>query len=134
MSKIFMVCLTVLLLSNFVVYFVSTGGEQVLTLSDLIIKNFITLGLIAILASVIPLTEGGTSIRWFVGTLTILVMLFKIDLTVLTYNVSVGVGLASNIINIFSDTSGLNLLPYVFFIFIGLLATISGIVLTSGGD
>jgi hypothetical protein len=134
MSKIFMVCLTVLLLSNFVVYFVSTGGEQVLTLGDLIIKNFITLGLIAILASVIPLTEGGTSIRWFVGTLTILVMLFKIDLTVLTYNVSVGVGLASNIINIFSDTSGLNLLPYVFFIFIGLLATISGIVLTSGGD
>jgi hypothetical protein len=97
-------------------------------------ENFITLGLIAMLAAGIPFTEGGTAIRWFVGTLTILVMLFRIDLTILSRNVSVGIGLASNIINIFSDTSGLNLLPYVFFIFLGLLAMISGIVLTSGGD
>jgi hypothetical protein len=130
MEKVFGVCMVILLLCNIVVYLTTTNGT--LLSSDLIVRNFITLGLVAILASVIPLTEGGTSIRWFVGALAILTLLFRITVTISGYDLTVGIGLATNIIGLFSD-SGLGLLPYLFFWFIGILATISGIIFTSGG-
>jgi hypothetical protein len=133
MEKVFGVCIVILLLCNVAVYLVTNNG--VLVPTDLIIGNFISLGLIAILASVIPLTEGGTSIRWFVGTLTILMLLFRIEfeitLVMTTYPVSLGIGLATNVISLFS-TSGLGFLPYLFFAFLSILATISGIISTSG--
>ena len=132
-SKVFLSCLTVLILFNFVFYLVTSSGQLVPV--DIIIGNLITLGLITVVASVIPFTGGETAMKWFFSTIMMLCIIFRLDITILTYNVSVGLGLGSNMINLFAgDISGLGLLPFLFFTFISLIATISGIMLTAGSD
>jgi len=132
-SKVFLSCLMTLILFNFVFYLITTSGQLVPV--DIIIGNLITLGLITVVASVIPFTGGETAMRWFFSTIMMLCIIFRLDITILTYNVSVGIGLGSNMINLFAgDIAGLGLLPFLFFTFISLIATISGIMLTAGSD
>jgi hypothetical protein len=123
----------VLILFNVVFYLTTNSGQLVPT--ELIIGNLITLGLIAVVASVVPFTGGETALRWFFSTIMMLCIVFRLDLQILTYTLSIGIGLGSNMINLFAgDITGLGLLPFLFFTFISLIATISGIMLTAGGD
>jgi hypothetical protein len=132
-SKVFLSCLTVLILFNVVFYLITTSEQLIPT--ELIIGNLITLGLIAVVASVVPFTGGETALRWFFSTIMMLCIVFRLDLQILTYTLSIGIGLGSNMINLFAgDITGLGLLPFLFFTFISLIATISGIMLTAGGD
>jgi hypothetical protein len=131
-AKVFLSCLVVLILFNVIFYLITTNGQLVLTNS--IFSSLITLGLIAVVASVVPFTGGETALRWFFSTLLMVGIVFGTDVTVLGYTFPIGIGLGSNMINLFSaDVSGLGMLPFLFFTFISLIATISGIMLTAGG-
>lgn len=135
-SKIFLSCIVILMLFNVVFYLITTNGELVPT-KDMI-SEFIGIGIIAVVASIIPFTGGATTVKWFLSTLVVLGIVFRQEIQVTiageVYSFSVGVGLGSNMTNLFKDTSGIGLLPFLFFTFISLIATITGIMMTMGGD
>lgn len=132
-SKVFLSCLTVLILFNVVFYLITTSGQLLPT--DSMFGFLVTIGLIAIGGSVITLSLAGTAIKWFFSTLVIVGIIFGTTVQVLGYNFQIGLGLGQNMISLFAgDITGLGLLPFLFFSFISLIATISGIMLVAGGD
>lgn len=132
-TKIFLSCLTTLILFN--ALFFITGYNTSIISYESILGVFLTLGGIAILISLIPTTSASGTIKWFMAIIIMTSIMYSITFTVLTYNLTVGIGLASNLTNMFSgDLNSLSFMPWLFFMVIGLIGLISGIMATSGGD
>lgn len=132
-QKIFISCMVTLVLFNFVFY-VSGLNADLLSAGSLI-GFFLTLGAIAVVVSVIPLLNGGSVLQWFSSSLIMIGLFYSVNLSVLTYNVPIGIGLASNITNMFSsDMTALSFMPFLFFTAVGLIGIISGIIMFAGNS
>jgi len=106
--------------------------------SDAVIGLVITLGIIAVLISLIPLTSGSSAVKWFISTILVTCLLFSysftLDLIVFKRDVNVGIGLCGNLMGLFSSSvENITFMPYLFFLSIGLLGLISGVITLGGG-
>lgn len=102
-----------------------------------IIGIFLTLGVIAVGVSVIPTTSGGSTITWFLSTIIVLSILYSISFNVLTFNMTVGIGLVTKLTNMpqfSSDLNNIGFMPYLFFQVIGLIGLIGGIFAMKGSS
>jgi hypothetical protein len=100
-----------------------------------LIGVFITIGTVAVIMSVIPLLSAGGTVSWFGSSLIMLSLFYSVGFDVLGYHLQIGVGLASNMTNMFnSDLNSITFLPYFFFLALGVVGTLAGIVMMSGGS
>lgn len=131
-EKVFVSCLIALVLFNFVFY-VSGLNPDLLSVGSLI-GIFITIGGIAVVVSVIPFLNTGGSVSWFGNSLIMLGLFYSVGFDVLSYHVQIGIGLASNLTNMFnSDLNSITFMPYLFFLALGVVGTLAGIIMMSGG-
>lgn len=132
-QKIFISCLVTLILFN-ILFFV-TGLNSELFTYDKVLATFVTLGIIAVVISALPIIDSESTMRWFVSIVIICSIMYSITFNVLGYNITIGVGLASNLTNMFvANINNISFLPWLFFTSISLLGIISGIMAMSGGD
>jgi hypothetical protein len=130
-EKVFVSCIIVLLLFNFIFY-VSGYNPDLLSVGS-IIGIFVTLGGIAVIVSFIPTVSAGGTVQWFATSLIMVGLFYSVSFQVLSYNVHIGLGLASNITNMFSaDMGTIAFMPFLFFTAIGLIGIISGIIMFAG--
>ncbi len=106
-----------------------------------LIATFLLLGVVIVIVSFIPTTSAGGSIRWFLSAIIITSIIFKIGpYTILEIPrveiPQIGIGLCTNIMDIFGlDFNSFNFIPYLGFLFLGMIGLISGIMaMNSGGD
>lgn len=137
-GKTFTACMGFLVFCNVISFLI--GRSPLLNVSVLI-TTLVSIAAIAILIGKIPLTgDADSTTKWFVTSVIILAILFNIsfdiNLLVYTWPVSIGIGLASNMISLFSSNpSDVGYLGYLFFWFIGIIGFISGEIMTAtGGD
>lgn len=132
-SHIFIVCLMVLLVTNIVFY--TAGIFTDLLTAGGIIGAIISAGLIVVALSMIPTTSGAPALKWLISSMLFIGLFYQISFPILTYNISIGFGLCSNIIDFFAPyTDGLGLLPWLFYFFLGIIGVISGLMMGQGGD
>src|SRR4030042_5769580 len=132
-QKIFLSCLTTLILFNLL--FFLTGYNTSFLSYDSVTGIFITLGIIAVIVSALPLVDSESTMKWFLHTIIICSILYSFSFKILGYPINVGIGLASNLSNMFSsDIATLSFMPWLFFTFLGLLGVICGVISTSGGE
>lgn len=132
-QKIFISSILTLAVFNIAFYIV--GLNETLFSYGSIIGYFITLGVIAVGISIIPTTSAGSTITWLMRVVIVVSIIYSISFNVLTYTISVGMGLCTQLTNMFSsDINNITFIGWVFFTIIGLVGTISGIVSMSGGS
>lgn len=132
-GKIFLSVIVTLIIFNIVFYLTGYNSEIVST--KRIIGVLITLGIIAIMLGFVPVTDMGTPAKWLMSLITMISILFSISFQVLTHDVTIGVGLASSLITMFSsDPASINFIPFLFFTALSLIGVISGMLTISGGD
>jgi hypothetical protein len=132
--KIFISCLITLILFNVVFYIL--GISSYLLSWNVIFGLFTTLGIIAVVVSVLPVVDSESAAQWFVSVVFVVALMFSVQLNILTYSFPVGLGLATHVIEVFdSDPNTLAFLPWLFFTGIGLIGTLTGILTMAGsGD
>lgn len=132
-QKIFVSCIITLVLFNFIFY-VSGLNPELLNTGNLI-GIFVSLGVIVVIAAVVPTVSGGGTVKWFAWSLIMLGLFYSVTFQVLGKNIPIGFGLASNLTNMFSgDLESISFMPWLFFTAIGMIGVISGIVMTGGGS
>jgi hypothetical protein len=102
-----------------------------------IIGIFITLGIIVVLISIVPTLGVAPAIKWFMSSIIFISIFYSVTVNLLTYNLTIGIGLATNIISMFSgDPNSLSFLPWIFFTSLGLFGVICGMfsISSGGGD
>jgi hypothetical protein len=137
-GKIFLSVLVTLIFFNIVFYLIGYNSEIVST--DRIIGVFITLGVIALLAGLLPLTDVGAPAKWLMSIISILSILYAITIPLSKIPLlklpdqKYGVGLASSLIGMFSsDPASISFIPFLFFTSLSLIGVISGMMAISGG-
>ncbi len=134
-STTFLSCMGVLVFFN-LVSFILGVTPTFLDIASLLI-TFVSLGIIIVVTSQIPfLNSGSGSVRWFLTTIIIICILFSISFNVIGYTLTVGIGLCTSLMGLgVADINNIMCLPYYFFLTIGIIALISGIMaMNSGGD
>lgn len=117
---------------NFVLYIANIGN--LLSISS-IITTFVSLGAIAVAVSLIPLIHASDTMRWFMSTAIVVALLYSISFSFLTWNITIGLGLVTNITNLFnSNPNQIGFLPWIFFQFIGFIVLLAGIYGLGSGD
>jgi len=130
-SKIFLGCLVTLILFNMIFFIAGLYGT--LFTSSNVIGMIIALGLIAVGASVVPTVNVTGAIKWFMALTIVMSLLYSYQFSVLSYPISYGLGLCTNLTNLYSgDLSTIGFMPWLFFNGVGLVGLISG-VMTIGG-
>lgn len=130
MGKVFAGSLFTLILFN-MVFYLSGYSPSILNAGQLL-GTFITIGLIAIGIALIPFTTSSSTVRWFMSIVIVISLIYSVSFNILTWNVTIGVGLSTNLANMFpSSTSSIAFMPWLFFTFLGLLGLVSGIVAIS---
>ena len=131
-QKIFLSSVVTLLFFNIAFYII--GLNETLLSAGSIIGYFITLSVIAVIISIIPTTSAGSTITWLMRVVIIVSIIYSVSFNVLTYSLSVGVGLCTQLTNMFSSSvNSLEFIGWLFFTIIGIVGTISGIIAMSGG-
>lgn len=126
-AKAFISVLVVLVLFN-AVFYIAGYNDDLLSFSS-IIGIFLSLGVIAVVVSIIPTTSAGSTISWFLQTIMILSILYSISFSVLTYNLTIGVGLVTKLTNMFSGSvNDLSFIPYLFFHLLGIIGLLAGLL------
>jgi len=134
-AKLFLSCLVALVFFNIVFFIMGLYGT--LFSSSTVIGMIIALGLIAVGASVVPTVSVSGSIKWFMAIVMVMSILYSFSFTVLSYPISYGLGLCSNLANMYSgDLSTIGFLPWLFFNSVGLIGLVSGVMAIggAGGD
>jgi hypothetical protein len=134
-AKLFLSCLVALVFFNIVFFIMGLYGT--LFSSSTVIGMIIALGLIAVGASVVPTVSVSGAITWFMAIVMTMSILYSFSFQVLSYPISYGLGLCSNLANMFSgDLSSIGFLPWLFFNSIGLIGLVSGVLAIggAGGD
>ena len=131
--KIFLSCTITLILFN-MIFFLS-GVTPTLLTWETVFGALITLGVIAVVVSVIPIADSETTMRWFMSSVFMVCMFYSVNVSVLTYNLTVGIGLVTRLTSLFSNNiNSIGFIPYLFFTFIGLAGVITGIVAVGSSD
>jgi hypothetical protein len=131
-SKIFLGALVTLILFNMVFFIAGLYGT--LFTSSNVIGMVIALGLITVGASIVPTVNVTGAIKWFMALTIVMSLLYSFQFTVLSYPISYGLGLCSNLSNLYSgDLSTIGFLPWLFFNSVGLVGLISGVMTIGGG-
>ena len=129
----FISCLTTLIIFNFL-FFITGLNTDILSASS-IIGIMVSLAVIAVAVSLIPTTSASGSMNWLMGMVIAVSLFFSVSFTVFTYDITIGVGLATHITDMFPlDMESLMFMPWLFFTIIGILGTVSGIMAMSGGE
>lgn len=132
-QKIFISCMATLIIFNLL--FFLTGYNTSWIAWDSVTGVFITLGIIAVIVSALPLIDSESTMKWFMHTIIICSIMYSFSFTILGYPINVGIGLASNLANMFSsDINTIAFMPWLFFTFTGLLGVICGVISVSGGE
>ena len=135
-QKIFLGCLITLILFNLLFYI--TGYNDSYLSSSSIIGLFVTLGLVAVAISVLPIIDSESTAKWFLSVVIMASILFQFTVTIPVVEWEmppIGIGLATNLSGMFSsDINSLSFMPFIFFTMIGLIGLISGIISMSGGE
>lgn len=118
---------------NFILYL---ANISILMNIGSIITTFVSLGLIVVAISILPFVNSGSqSVKWFIITALVVAMLYSIQFDVMTWHVVIGLGLVTNITNLFSSSpTHISFLPFLFFNFLGFIALISGILGMGSGE
>jgi hypothetical protein len=132
-KDIFLKVLAFLGFINFVLYLADVSN-----LLDIgsIITTFVSLGLIVVAISILPfVNSGSSSVKWFIITALVVAMLYSVQFDVMTWHVVIGLGLITNITNLFSSSpTNISFLPFLFFNFLGFIALVSGIIGLGSGE
>lgn len=131
-QKIFLSSIITLLVFN--IAFFITGYNDTLLSATSIIGYFLTLAVIAVVISIIPTTSAGSTITWLMRVVMVVSIIYSVSFNVLTYTLTVGVGLCSKLTNMFSsNVNNIGFIGWLFFMIIGLVGTVSGLLSMSGG-
>jgi len=120
---------TAILLIFNLIFYVLGSLPTVFSIGDLLV-TFLLIGAVILTSSVIPyINAGAPSVKWFGGTILLLCMLIAFPIHVWPYDFNIGFGLATNLISLGTpDINNLNCIPFYFFLMIGLIAFIGGIM------
>lgn len=128
--KVFLLCIMTLIFFNLLFWILGLNYEFITITS--IISIFLVLGGIAIVVAIIPTTNAGGAVLWLMSMVIMAGLFYKVQVGILQYNIQVGIGLSTNLANMFStNINELAFLPYIFFQLLGLGGVISGMVLVA---
>ncbi len=123
-------CTGVLILFNFIAFLLGFNPSFFNPLS--LIANFVVIGGLIALTALIPLINGGSSQITWIGKVGLMIsILFSVN--IIGFNL--GLGLCSNLMNLgVADINNILCLPYYFFLGLGIMALISGVMSLGGGE
>lgn len=132
-EKILTIVIATVVFFNLVFYV--TGYNATLVNASTIISELVSVGVIAILISLIPTTSASGAVTYLLSGVVMLTILYSFNFSILTYNIQIGVGLVSNLSSMFpGDPSSLSFLPFLFFNMLGLLGVVSGMIVLAGAN
>jgi len=101
-----------------------------------IVATFVTVGLVIVVLSLIPvINSGASSISQFVFPIVIIGLLFSVSFPFGGYEIPVGLGWGSNMMGLFpTSLADANCVGFLFFGFLTVLAVIAGMMTAMGGD
>lgn len=133
--KPYLLCITFFGVLNLATMFL--GFNEFLLTSSSIISVIITVGLVAVGISLLPLTSGGSTARWLLSLILMVSLLFSVSFDIVTWHVQIGIGLCTNIMNLIPDGSNPTVPQFFLWIcllFVGILGVISAITSTASSD
>lgn len=123
-EKYFITSFVILVLTNMIFWTIGYNSDF-LSVSSIIS----TLGLVAVVVIVGAFLS--PSIKWVAMIMLIVGLLFSVTLPG-PFSITIGFGLCSNILAAFSsDLTNILVIPYVFYSFLGIVALVSGILVTT---
>lgn len=128
-QKIFIICLFIFVFFN-VIFYMAKLNTFMLSASS-IIGIFITLGGIAVILSIIPTTNAAPALKWFMSIILVVSIFYSITIPggLMGPTITIGIGIATNIISMFSsDTNSFSFLPWIFFTILSLLGVVCGML------
>lgn len=130
--KLFIASFVTLIFFNLIAYIIGLSGIFLTPIG--IIGLVLTVVAIGILASLIPLVNG-TSFTWVLTLVMMIALLFSVNIPFGVWTLPVGLGLCSNLMNMFPvDLTNPLFAGYLFFLTIGSLGIIGAISATSSGS
>lgn len=135
-SGIFIILMVVLLVFNFA--YVSVIGDSMTVLGNMAIGGIlgivIPIVVVAVLSGTNVLSTGlnSASTKIIFGVGVLLGLLFQISFTVATFTITLGMGLLTNVFNVFAATDLFGI-PFFMTAVIGAAIIVSGLLTFSGG-